>query len=125
MAKILIIDDDVDLAAVMKGVLAREGYTIILAPDGKEGLVQARKEKPDLILLDVMMPVMDGFLFADEFNKDTSLAKIPVVALTSYQESPLDQPVPFHVTDFVSKPIKPKDLVALVNKYLKNSGKKV
>jgi two-component system, OmpR family, alkaline phosphatase synthesis response regulator PhoP len=125
MAKILIIDDDVDLVAVMKSVLEREGYKIILAANGKEGLTQARKEHPDLILLDVMMPVMDGFLFTDEFNRDMEIAKIPVVALTSYQESPLGQPVPFQVTDFVNKPIKPKDLVLLVNKYLKNSGKTV
>ena len=119
MSKILIIDDDVDLAAVEKGVLEREGYTVILAPNGVEGLVQARKEKPDLIILDITMPVMDGYLFADEFNRDKTIAKIPVVALTSYVESPLDKPVPFQVTEWVNKPIKPKDLVLLANKYLK------
>jgi CheY-like chemotaxis protein len=123
MSKILIIDDDVDLVAVMKGVLAREEYDIISASNGKEGLAQVKKEKPDLIFLDINMPVMDGFLFADEFNRDITHSRIPVIALTSFVESPLDQPVPFEVTEWVRKPIKLKDLIALVDKYLKNSGK--
>jgi CheY-like chemotaxis protein len=121
MSKILIIYDDVDLVAVEKAVLQREGYKVVIAGNGEEGLSQARKEKPDLIILDIVMPVMDGYLFADQFNKDASISKIPVVALTSYVESPLDQPVPFEVVEYVSKPIKPKDLVVLVNKYLKKT----
>jgi CheY-like chemotaxis protein len=121
MSKILIIDDDVDLVAVEKAVLQREGYKVVTAGNGEEGLAQARKEKPDLIVLDIVMPVMDGYLFADQFNKDKTISKIPVVALTSYVESPLDQPVPFEVVEYVSKPIKPKDLLLLVNKYLKKT----
>ena len=123
MSKILVIDDDVDLSAVAKGVLEREGFIVILASNGEEGLTQARKEKPDLIILDITMPVMDGYTFANEFNRDMTIANIPVVALTSYVESPLDQPVPFQVTEWVKKPLKPKDLVLLVKKYLKNSRK--
>jgi CheY-like chemotaxis protein len=123
VSKILVIDDDVDLSAVAKGVLEREGFTVILASNGEEGLTQARKEKPDLIILDITMPVMDGYTFANEFNRDMTIANIPVVALTSYVESPLDQPVPFQVTEWVKKLLKPKDLVLLVKKYLKNSRK--
>jgi CheY-like chemotaxis protein len=123
VSKILVIDDDVDLSAVAKGVLEREGFTVILASNGEEGLTQARKEKPDLIILDITMPVMDGYTFANEFNRDMTIANIPVVALTSYVESPLDQPVPFQVAEWVKKPLKPKDLVLLVKKYLKNSRK--
>jgi len=123
MSKILIVDDDADLVAVEKAVLEREGYKIVTAGNGKEGLVQTRKEKPDLIILDIVMPVMDGYLFANEFNNDKTISKIPVVALTSYVESPLDQPVPFDVVEYVSKPIKQKDLVLLVNKYLKKIDK--
>jgi len=123
MSKILIVDDDADLVAVEKAILEREGYKVVTAGNGKEGLVQTRKEKPDLIILDIVMPVMDGYLFANEFNNDKTISKIPVVALTSYVESPLDQPVPFDVVEYVSKPIKPKDLVLLVNKYLKKIDK--
>jgi len=53
VSKILVTDDDVDLSAVAKGVLEREGFTVILASNGEEGLTQARKEKPDLIILDI------------------------------------------------------------------------
>jgi len=123
MSKVLIIDDDADLVAVMKGVLAKDGYNVFIAMNGEEGLAHAKKEKPDLIILDINMPVMDGFLFADEFNKDKTLAKIPVVALTSYVESALDQPIPFEVAEWVKKPLKPKELVSLVNKYLKKSNR--
>jgi CheY-like chemotaxis protein len=125
MSKILIIDDDIDLCAVMKGIFEKEGYAVIQSPNGEEGLAQARIEKPDLILLDVMMPVMDGFLFADEFNRDKAISKIPVVAITSFVESPLDQPVPFEVAEWLSKPVKPRDLVLLADKYLKNPDKQV
>ena len=123
MSKILIIDDDVDLVAVMKGVLESEKYDVIIAMNGQEGLAQAKKEKPDLIILDINMPVMDGFLFADEFNRDMTHVHIPIVALTSFVESPLDQPVPFKVTEWVNKQVKFKDLILLVDKYLKNNGK--
>lgn len=119
MAKVLIVDDDVDLVAVMKSVLVKEGYNVITAPNGKDGLAEAKKEKPNLILLDINMPVMDGFLFADQFNREPEIAKIPLIALTSYVESGLGEPVPLQVAEYVKKPIKSKDLITLVNKYLK------
>jgi len=119
--KILIIDDDVDLVAMMKGVLESKHYNVVSAYNGQEGLEKARKERPALIILDIMMPVMDGWTFADQFNKDAAISKIPVVALTSYSDS-LGQPVPFEVAGFVRKPIKPKELVSLVEDYLKRAG---
>jgi two-component system alkaline phosphatase synthesis response regulator PhoP len=83
-------------------------------------LEKARKEKPDLVVLDILMPVADGFTFADQFRKDPSLAKIPVLALTSFSES-LGQPFPFEVTEYIAKPIKPRDLVAKVEGFLKRA----
>jgi two-component system alkaline phosphatase synthesis response regulator PhoP len=119
--KILLVDDDVDLVKVMRGALESKAYEVIVAYNGKEGLEKAKKEKPNLVVLDIMMPVWDGFIFADEFRKDPALAKIPVIALTSFSES-LGQPVPFEVSEFVQKPIKPRDLVAKVEGFLKRSG---
>jgi CheY-like chemotaxis protein len=121
MPKILVIDDDVDLVLATRVVLEREGHKVIIASNGKDGLSLARSEKPDLILLDIVMPVLDGYSFADEFNSDVSLAKIPLIALTSYDESPLSQPVPLNVTEYVNKAktSRAKDLISLVNKYLK------
>ena len=119
--KILLVDDDVDLVKVMSGALESKAYEVIVAYNGQEGLEKARKEKPDLVVLDILMPVADGFTFADQFRKEPSLAKIPVLALTSFSES-LGQPFPFEVTEYIMKPIKPRDLVAKVEEFLKRKG---
>ncbi len=119
--KILIVDDDVDLVKVMKGTLESKPYDVIVAYNGKEGLEKAKKEKPDLIMLDIMMPVMDGFSFAEQFGKDPSIAKIPVLALTSFSDS-LGQPFAFEVSEYLRKPLKPKDLIAKVEEHLKRKG---
>jgi two-component system alkaline phosphatase synthesis response regulator PhoP len=118
--KILLVDDDVDLVKVMSGALESKAYEVIVAYNGQEGLEKARKEKPDLVVLDILMPVADGFTFADQFRKDPALAKIPVLALTSFSES-LGQPFPFEVTEYILKPIKPRDLVAKVEQFLKKA----
>jgi len=119
--KILLVDDDVDLVTVMRGALESKAYDVIVAYNGQEGLEKAKKEKPDLVILDILMPVADGFVFADQFRKDPSLAKVPVLALTSFSES-LGQPFAFDVSEYISKPIKPKDLVAKVEEFLKKTG---
>jgi two-component system alkaline phosphatase synthesis response regulator PhoP len=119
--KILLVDDDVDLVKVMGGALESKAYEVIVAYNGQEGMEKARKEKPDLVILDVLMPVADGFTFADQFRKDPSLAKIPVLALTSFSEA-LGQPFPFEVTEYIMKPIRPRDLVAKVEGFLKRAG---
>ena len=119
--KILLIDDDVDLVAVMKGTLESKSYDVLVAYNGKEGLEKAKKDKPDLILLDIMMPVMDGFNFAEQFGKEPSLAKIPVLALTSFSDS-LGQPFPFQVAEYLRKPLKPKELITKVEEHLKRKG---
>ncbi len=118
--KILLVDDDVDLVTVMRGALESKAYEVIVAYNGQEGLEKARKEKPDLVVLDILMPVADGFIFADQFRKDPSLAKVPVLALTSFSES-LGQPFPFEVSEYILKPIKPRDLVAKVEEFLKKT----
>lgn len=118
--KILLVDDDVDLVKVMSGALESKAYEVIVAYNGREGLEKARQEKPDLVVLDILMPVADGFTFADEFRKDPSLAMIPVLALTSFSES-LGQPFPFEVSEYIVKPIKPRDLVAKVEEFLRRA----
>jgi len=120
--KILLVDDDVDLVTVMRGALESKAFEVIVAYNGKEGLEKAKQEQPDLVVLDILMPVADGFTFADQFRKDPSLAKTPVLALTSFSES-LGQPFAFDVSEYISKPIRPRDLVAKVEEFLKKSGK--
>jgi two-component system alkaline phosphatase synthesis response regulator PhoP len=119
--RILLIDDDVDFVKATTKVLESKPYEVIVAFDGKEGLEKARSEKPDLVLLDVLMPKVDGFAVADQFKKDESLSKIPVVALTSFSDS-YGQPFAFEVSDFIQKPVSPKDLLAKVGKHLERLG---
>ena len=129
--KILLVDDDFDLVRVMRGVLESEAYEVIVAYDGKEGIEKAKKEKPDLVVLDIVMPVADGFTFADQFRKEPSLAKTPVLVLTSFSEV-LGQPDPseveehlriaFEFAEYIRKPLKPKDLVAKVKQFLMRAG---
>ena len=119
--KILLIDDDVDFVKATTKVLQSKPYEVIAAYDGKEGLEKARSEKPDLVLLDILMPKVDGFAVAEQFKKDQTLSKIPVVALTSFSDS-YGQPFAFEVSDFIQKPVSPKDLLAKVEKHLERRG---
>jgi two-component system alkaline phosphatase synthesis response regulator PhoP len=118
--KILLIDDDIDFAQATSKVLESKPWEVSLAINGEEGLQKARKEKPDLVLLDIMMPVKDGFLVAEQFGKDPLLSKIPVLALTSFSDSS-GQPFPFEVSEYIRKPIRPKELLAIIEKHLRKT----
>src|SRR4030042_6155863 len=85
-AKILLIDDDPDFVEATKVVLESQPYEVITALSGKEGLEKVREQKPDLILLDIIMPGVDGFQVCQQLKKDRQLAKIPVIMITSFSE---------------------------------------
>ena len=119
--RILLIDDDVDFVKATTKVLQSKPYEVIAAYDGQEGLDKARSEKPDLILLDILMPKVDGFAVAEQFKKDQTLSKIPVLALTSFSDS-YGQPFAFEVSDFIQKPVSPRDLLAVIEKHLGRLG---
>jgi len=119
--RILLIDDDVDFVKATTKVLESKPYEVIVAFDGKEGLEKARSEKPDLVLLDILMPKVDGFAVADQFKKEESLSKIPVVAFDQLLRL-YGQPFAFEVADFIQKPVSPRDLLAKVGKHLERRG---
>jgi CheY-like chemotaxis protein len=127
-ARILLVDDDADFVESTKTVLESKPYEVIVAVNGDEGLRKAREEKPDLILLDIIMPVEDGFMAAEQLKKDPKLAKIPVLMLTSYAAKgpgtsiPRGQGYELEAEDYIDKPISPKDLLAVVGKHLKKAG---
>ena len=127
-AKILLIDDDKDFVEATKTVLESKPYEIIVAYDGNEGLQKARSENPDLILLDIIMPVKDGFTAAEQLAKDPQLRKIPVVMLTAFSSMHQETPIPvsrgytLEVEDYISKPVSPEELLATVGSCLKRAG---
>lgn len=124
-AKILLIDDDPDFVEATKLVLESKPYEVITAADGSEGIARARTEKPDLIILDVIMPVKNGFNAAEEFKKDSDLQKIPVIMLTSFGQKvsetnlSLSQGMMLDTEDYIDKPVEPEELLKRIEKQLK------
>ena len=127
-AKILLVDDDVDFVEATKIILESKPYQVIVAYEGDEGLRKAREEKPDLILLDVIMPVKDGFTAAEQLKKDPQLSKIPILMLTAFSTMGGETSIPFsrgltlEAEDYIDKPISPEELLARVDKHLKKVG---
>jgi CheY-like chemotaxis protein len=126
-AKILLIDDDVDFVEATRTVLESKNYKVIVAHEGQAGLAKAREEKPDLVLLDIIMPVKNGFTAAEQFKKDPALSKIPVIMLTSFSTKgqgsgiPVSRGYTLEAEDYVEKPISPSELLAKVQQFV---GKK-
>lgn len=124
-AKILLIDDDADFVESTKIVLESKPYEVIVAVDGDDGLRKARAENPDLILLDVIMPVENGFTAAQQLKKDPKLSDIPVLMLTSYASKgagtgiPRSRGLEVEYEDYIDKPVSPDDLLAIVARHLK------
>lgn len=122
--KILLVDDDRDFVEATKLVLESRAYEVVTAYDGDEGLAKAKKEKPALIILDVIMPVKDGFNAAEKLEKDPELSKIPVMMLTSFSQRvgetslSVSQGMALDAEDYVEKPVSPQELLRRVEKLL-------
>ena len=123
--KILLIDDDLDFVNATETVLrSKSNYEVITATDGNTGLAKAKEEKPDLILLDIIMPVADGFAAAEKLKADPELQDIPVVLLTSFSQRvgetnlAVSQGLDLDVEDYLEKPIEPHDLLQKVEQLL-------
>ncbi len=90
-AKVLIVDDQPFFIAMARNILQAKGYTVLSAMSGEEGIQEARKARPDLIILDVEMPVLDGIATCARLKKDPNLKDIPVVILTATLDPKLNQ----------------------------------
>lgn len=123
MAKILIVDDDPDFVNATRIVLEAEGHTVISAKSGNEGFQRAREDKPDIIVLDVIMDtVLDGLSMSQEMHDDPAVRDIPIIMVTSIANTDYAELFPtdeyIHIRAFMSKPIKPAELIKQVNKLL-------
>jgi len=124
-AKILIIDDQPSEVKMVKMALEQANYEVCYAYNGKEGLEKATQEKPDLIILDVMMPEKDGFITCGELKKSPKTSSVPVIILTSIESSSLvfpdaesaaDSP---HADEYIDKPVDPNFLLKRVERLLR------
>lgn len=120
MAKILIVEDDQILVKMYKTKFELEGYEVEAAYEGKEGLEKLEQFSPDLILLDLAMPEMDGFEFLKNLAKKERWEKIPVVILTNLgQESDIKKAKELGAKDYLIKVnLTPKEVVKKIKKYL-------
>jgi DNA-binding response OmpR family regulator len=117
--RVLIVDDEVDIVDTIKFSLELEGIECIEAHDGEEGLSKARKENPDLILLDIMLPKMHGYKIARLLKFDLEYKHIPIIMLTAKaQENDAKLGQETGADEYVTKPFDMDMLIALVKRYL-------
>jgi DNA-binding response OmpR family regulator len=117
--KILIIDDDAFIRRPLEFILREEGFAPVTAVDGEDGLAKIEGDRPDLIVLDVMMPGMDGFDVCRRVRNDPRFSSIPVILLTAKgQESDCERGRAAGATDFMSKPYSPSELLRRVREIL-------
>jgi len=129
-SKILLVDDDPDVRQAISDVLESRDYQVVTARDGEEALEKLKGEKPDLMILDLLMPRMDGFAVCKELKdpRRAKHAKIPILILTSVKEETsrrryeLETGLSLDVDDYVEKPIDPYTLLERVKKLLKKKG---
>jgi len=118
--RILCVEDEPEMIDLIRLILARKGFEVLGAPGGAEGLKLIRSEHPDLILLDLMMPDMDGWEVYQQIKADESTRSIPVVVVTAKAQS-IDKVLGLHIAkvdDYIAKPFSPQDLMASVERVL-------
>ena len=119
--KILLVDDEPHIVKMLKTRLESEHYDVVTAPDGIPGLAKVESEKPDLILLDIKMPQMDGYTFVKSLQRSEEGKGVPVIMLTAHEQ--MEELFAMEgVTDYVVKPFKGEELLAKVKKILKKGG---
>ena len=120
--KVLAIDDEEDYRIIIRDVLSEAGLTVVLAVDGEDGLAKAAAEVPDVVLVDWMMPKIDGQGFVSALRERPGGKDIPVIMLTVKQtvEDELEA-LHFGVDDFIVKPFRPEDLLARIRAVLRRA----
>jgi DNA-binding response OmpR family regulator len=119
--KILVVDDKQELRSLLKSYLEQEGFEIATAGDGREALFAARREKPDLIILDLMMPEMGGYEFMHAFSREAGTPVIILTAKLDEQDKVLG--LELGADDYVTKPFSPRELTARVRAVLRRMEK--
>lgn len=120
MPKILVIDDSKLIAHVAKNILTKQGHEVLLAQDGETGLDIARDKKPDLILLDLILPRINGYGVCERIKNDSTIKDIPVIMLTSKAEhADKVRGLELGASDYVTKPFDEGELIARVNTHLR------
>lgn len=124
MSKVLIVEDEANIRQLVKYNLEKESYQVLEAEDGLQGLRLAKTEKPDLILLDLMLPQMDGLEVCRSLKGNQATSALPIIMLTAKSEE-IDKVIGLELgaDDYMTKPFSPRELVARVKAVLRRSQK--
>ena len=123
--KVLIVEDEKDIVRMLEYNLKKEGYRVISVRDGEDALDSAHKEHPDLVILDLMLPGMDGLEVCKELKKEIKTAPIPVIMLTAKsQESDKVLGLELGADDYITKPFSPRELIARIKAVLRRTKEK-
>ncbi len=123
LSRILVVDDDPQIVRLLQSYLAKDGMTVLTAADGLEAMHVIRREQPDLVVLDLMLPARDGWEIARLMRADEQLAQIPILMLTARVEDD-DKIVGFELgaDDYVTKPFNPREIVMRVRAILRRAA---
>jgi len=117
--RILVVEDQADNLQILRDLLTVAGYEIVEATDGEEGVKAARHHRPDLILMDIQLPVLDGYEATRRIKADPTICSIPVIAVTSYALNGDEARTRAAGCDgYVPKPYSPRELLAIIKEYL-------
>jgi two-component system cell cycle response regulator DivK len=116
---ILVVEDQEDNRQIVRDLLTTTDYEVMEAENGEEALAAVAKQRPDLILMDIQLPVMDGYEATRRIKADPGLSDIPIIAVTSYALSGDEEKArAAGCDDFVPKPFSPRELLAKIRKYV-------
>ncbi|MBM4245953.1 MAG: response regulator [Deltaproteobacteria bacterium] len=119
VARVLVVDDDEDSRLLIQFLLERQGYTVVLADSGPAAISVLESTEVDVVVLDVMMPMMDGFAVCRELKKLDSTASVPVILLTARDDMQTRATgMKLGVSDFLAKPVKKEELYARIRTQL-------
>ena len=123
--RVLCIEDEPEMIDLIRLILERKGFIVTSAGGGEEGIYKVRREKPDLVLLDLMMPFVDGWEVYQQMKADETTKDIPVIVVTAKAQS-IDKVLGLHIAkvdDYIAKPFSPKELMNSVERVLAKKNK--
>jgi DNA-binding response OmpR family regulator len=124
LKRVVCVEDEPEMIDLIRLILSRKGFEVLGANGGKEGLVMIKEQKPDLVLLDLMMPDLDGWEVYQQMKADKETTDIPVIVVTAKAQS-IDKVLGLHIAkveDYISKPFSPQELLDSVDQVLNREG---
>ena len=121
--RILVVEDQEDLRGILRDLLTGSGYAVAETADGREGVAKAKAERPDLILMDIQLPIVDGYEATRQIKADANLVRTPVIAVSSFaMKGDEDKARASGCDGYVTKPYSPMQLLRVIRGFLGEQG---